>query len=75
MNTLSYMLEIYEPGSDDDCLCGFSSTTPFPKISEGEHLNMYDFSIKLRVSKIIHLVWQNDNLVSFKTMIYTVDDK
>jgi len=73
MNTLSYMLEIYEPGSESssDCLVAFTANTAFPKLSVGEYINLFDLQEELKVSKVEHLIWENEGRVSFKTLIYT----
>lgn len=73
MSYLSYMLEIYEPGSESasDCLVSFMSDDVFPKFSVGDYLNLLDIQEVLIVNKIEHLIWENEDRVSFKTLIYT----
>jgi len=71
MNTISHMLEVYEPESESDCICSYSADTAFPKISEGEILDFPYLNQSVQANKIRHLVWQNDNRVSFKTLIFT----
>lgn len=71
MNKVSHMLEIYEPGSESDLICGYSSETSFPKISKGELVFFPEFGQKVRVTEIIHLVFDNEKQANFKTMIYT----
>ena len=71
MSKLSYMLEVYEPGSDDTVICSYSSDTVFPTISVGEVLNFVYFEEKVLAKEIVHLIWENENRVSFKTMIFT----
>ena len=71
MSTISYMLEVYEPESKKDCICSYSADTVFPTISEGEILDFTYLERRVRATEIIHLVWENENRVSFKTMIFT----
>jgi len=72
MSTISYMLEVYEPGSINDVISSYSAETPFPTISKGDILDFIKMDgTRVRATEIIHLVWENDNRLSFKTMIYT----
>jgi len=73
MKTLSYMLEIYEPGSESasNCIVSFTANTAFPKLSIGEYLNLVYLDMELKLSKIEHLIWENEGRVSLKTLIYT----
>jgi hypothetical protein len=71
MNTISYMLEVYEPESKKDCICSYTAETAFPSIAEGEILDFLYLEKRVRATEIIHLVWQNEDRVSFKTLIYT----
>lgn len=76
MSKTSYMLEIYEPGSQDTVICSYMSDTPFPAISVGEIINYLETENEgipdrvVRVTKITHIVW-NVKIQSFKTLIYT----
>ena len=72
-NQVSYMLEIYEPGSERDVICSYSSDQAFPTISKGNNLIFPNLALKdeLRVTKVSHIVWENENRASFKTMIFT----
>lgn len=65
------MMEVYEPGSIEDCICSFSSETVFPTISTGETLNLTYLGQEVRAKEISHIIWENGNCVSFKTMIFT----
>ncbi len=71
MNTISYMLEVYEPESKSDCICSYTAGTAFPAMSKGEILDFTYLGQRVRATEIIHLVWQNDDRVSFKTLIFT----
>jgi len=73
MSITRFMLEIYEPGSEStsDCLASYEVDTPFPKISVGEILNLFDLEELLLAKKIEHLIWENEKGLAFKTMIYT----
>jgi hypothetical protein len=66
------MLEVYVPNSKSDPICSYSAETPFPAISVGEILNFTYMDYKdIRATEIVHLIWQNEERVSFKTMIFT----
>lgn len=65
------MLEVYVPNSKKDIICSYTAETVFPKICTGEILDFTYLEQKVRAKEIIHLIWENENRVSFKTMIFT----
>ncbi len=79
----TYILEIYEPGSDHggDVLVSFESPSPFTGISKGELLTpMYAAGQQdtglgagrgLRVVEVHHLLWSTEDEVKQQTMIFT----
>ncbi len=73
MKVLSYMLEVYKPNSESETLCSFIAVTPFPAISKGESIKFFTDldDVEWLVKKVVHLLWEVDNKVTFKTLVYT----
>lgn len=75
----SYILEIYEPGSDEEILYRadhsgkFESETPFGTISKGDLIGWPTEgpSEVLRVTLVEHWIYQRTDVIVHKTGIYT----
>jgi hypothetical protein len=65
------MLEVKEPQSTNDNICSYIADTAFPTIIKGEILDFLNLERRVRATEIIHLVWENEDRVSFKTLIFT----
>jgi hypothetical protein len=72
-----YFLDILEPGSPDQILVQLSATTPFQAIHVGDLLHtqsMLDSGETmgwLRVSGIVHRIWDLTEHISHLTTVYT----
>lgn len=72
-----YTLEVYEPGSADDCWMSFEAASPFMTISAGDIFNPGIWPgtkspmFVLRVVTVEHLVHETDTHVKHKVMVYT----
>jgi hypothetical protein len=73
MNILSYMLEVYKPNSESETICSFIAATPFPAIAKGESIKFFSDldDTEWLVKKVVHLLWEVDNKVTFKTLVFT----
>lgn len=72
----SYSLEIYEPKSDDTLLFTVFSDTVYPRFEKGDEIrHLYSKSSpedkQLIVERVEYLVWETDEQVSFRTMVFT----
>jgi hypothetical protein len=72
-----YILEIYEPNSVHDLWVVFESLTPFLAISKGDLMNPSIWPGSqapmkiLRVVEVEHIIWENENEIKHKLMVYT----
>jgi hypothetical protein len=72
-----YTLEIYEPNSIHDLWVFFKSSTPFLAISKGDLMNPSIWPGSqapmkiLRVVDVEHIIWENENEIKHKLMLYT----
>ncbi len=75
--SIRYRLEIYEPGSSRDILKHFESTGPFQAITVGDLIGsqIWDDATTqgniLEVTRVQHLVWEDDNSCSHQLMVFT----
>ena len=82
MKEIQYHVEIYEPGSSDDLIVLFQSSTPFLAISPGDLINQrvwetdIEFHMTLQVTSVEHILWEVDTHIGHKLCVYTrkVDD-
>jgi hypothetical protein len=72
-----FLLEIYEPGSVRDVWMYFASPVPLMSINKGDILNpgLWPNSKSpqkvLRVRTVEHIIWQTENTLKQKVMIFT----
>lgn len=73
MNIISYMLEVYRPNSESETACSFIAETPFPVMSKGEGIKFFPELAEQEwlVRKVVHLLWEVENRITFKTLVYT----
>ncbi len=73
MNIISYMLEVYRPNSESETACSFIADTPFPSISKGESVKFFSDldGQEWLVKKVVHLLWEVENKITFKTLVFT----
>ena len=73
MSVISYMLEVYRPNSESETACSFIAETPFPSISKGESVRFFSDldGQEWLVKKVVHLLWEVENKITFKTLVFT----
>lgn len=69
---ISYMLEIYEPNSQDTQICNAFSDSPFPRFEKGDLLRATGKidDQKLIVDYVTYLV-SDISVFTIKTMVFT----
>lgn len=74
---VSYIIEIYKPGSDSDCFYNAFLETALPPLVEGELLTFPDLDLRTRykIVKIEHSITENEKLFTFQTRIFTEEVK
>jgi hypothetical protein len=70
-----YHLEVYEPGNEKEVMIAFSAAQPFQAVSVGDRIypslqGMPGEAFK--VIRIEHLLWEGEERVSHKVMVFTV---
>jgi hypothetical protein len=71
---IRYLIEVYEPGSETDVLMSFSAGQPFQAVSVGDWLVPFplgDVGDKVKAVRVQHLIWESDDQVSHKLMVFT----
>lgn len=75
---VQYHLEIYEPGSVDDCWVVFKSERPFLSINTGDIINpvlWINSKAPMKVLKVVsveHMVWETENShIAHKLCVFT----
>lgn len=73
-----YHLEIYEPDSKEDVLWNTASKQPFLTINVGDFINQSLMirdggpqTERLQVVEVEHIIWNNDQQLNHKLMVYT----
>jgi hypothetical protein len=75
--TVTYIVEIYEPGSEENVRAHFKSDKPFMTLRVGDSLTAVDKDMRgaddrLRITGVHHILWDSPHGNSgHKIMIYT----
>jgi hypothetical protein len=84
LKPMKYVVEIYHPGNPSNVLASFASSGPFLAIQAGDVLNPRTWGHSARgdldklegrvlmVVSVDHLLWENAEAVTHKTLLYTV---
>lgn len=81
MKPMSYILELYSPGSGYDVCVSYETSTPFLTIQAGDIINPRVWEgvgtpgNVLRVVNIEHVIWEGDGRIKHKLCIFTEEVK